>query len=651
MKILRLVSVTASFALLLSCQKQQTEAERNAEIERQVQDRLASERQATEQQRLAQQAADLDAREKALAAKESATPKKPAVSNVTSREEEPEQTVATRDRETPRGYETFYRKLEPYGAWRETGDYGYVWQPREAQRSRNWRPYTNGRWAYTDAGWTWVSDEPFGWATYHYGRWTRLSGMGWVWVPGDEWAPAWVSWREGGDHVGWAPLPPEAHFEKRTGIHKWADSYYDIDADEYVFIPNEEIGADNVQQYALPPERNVAIVTQTTNVTNITYNNTTVVNEGPNYDQLRGHSRQPVPRLRLEREYNVRESEPSRARIVGDTLALVAPLFTGRATERPRTEGAVITQTQVERNWASGGNQAEAQRAREKMRAEVTPPTNGPSKRYEKPVVPATAPVATATATAAPTASAAPAASAEPSATVAASASPAFSRRPSATPTVTPSATATTTPVPTATFTPSPTASATATPSPRARPTATAPATATPAPIASATPIATRAPLPIPTSRPIATPEATVAPASTPLAETDGSPVMRNPRGQDPRQMREEARKQQEEIRRRSFERDAQRRGMQPQTSPPMPTYGTTPAAPATPAATPAQPNEQSPAPATTAPPQTATTPNGNAATVPQRGGRGGHPRGGLRAPGPDESPSPVATPKDANQP
>ena len=66
--------------------------------------------------------------------------------------------------EQPQSYETFYRKLEPYGAWRETSDYGYVWQPRVAQQSRDWRPYTDGRWTYTDAGWTWASDEPFGWA-------------------------------------------------------------------------------------------------------------------------------------------------------------------------------------------------------------------------------------------------------------------------------------------------------------------------------------------------------------------------------------------------------------------------------------------------------------------------------------------------------
>src|SRR5690554_588061 len=85
----------------------------------------------------------------------------------------------------------FYENLEPHGEWLEMADYGYAWHPREM--ADDWRPYTVGSWAYTDAGWTWVSEEPFGWITYHYGRWVRVVDVGWVWVPDTEWAPAWVS--------------------------------------------------------------------------------------------------------------------------------------------------------------------------------------------------------------------------------------------------------------------------------------------------------------------------------------------------------------------------------------------------------------------------------------------------------------------------
>ena len=53
-------------------------------------------------------------------------------------------------------------------------------------------------------------EQPFGWATYHYGRWAYSNRLGWVWVPGTQWAPAWVAWRGSEDHLAWAPLPPDA---------------------------------------------------------------------------------------------------------------------------------------------------------------------------------------------------------------------------------------------------------------------------------------------------------------------------------------------------------------------------------------------------------------------------------------------------------
>jgi hypothetical protein len=247
-----------------------------------------------------------------------------------------------------------------------------------------------------------------------------------------------VSWRTSDRHVGWAPLPPEARFERRTGIKRWADSYYDIDVDEYVFIPNEEIGSNNISRAVVPVERNVTIVNQTTNVTNITYNNTTIVNEGPNYDQLSGRSREPLRRMRIERQYDFDEGETPRASVTGEVIAMMAPLFTARAVQKPQTVGAPIQQRASERGAeTTGANQAEVERARAKMRAEATPPPDAPPKTFDKPVV--------AEGTPAPE----PAATPTPAATTIAS--------PAATATPTPSATAT----PTATATATPTASVT----------------------------------------------------------------------------------------------------------------------------------------------------------------------------------------------
>ena len=105
-------------------------------------------------------------------------------------------------------FDEFYDELTPFGEWHDTASYGTVWQPAVA-RNTEWRPYTDGTWAVADEGWTWVSNEPFGAICYHYGRWALLVDFGWVWVPGLEWAPAWVAWRADDQFAGWAPLPPE----------------------------------------------------------------------------------------------------------------------------------------------------------------------------------------------------------------------------------------------------------------------------------------------------------------------------------------------------------------------------------------------------------------------------------------------------------
>jgi hypothetical protein len=100
----------------------------------------------------------------------------------------------------------FYSPLTPYGAWVDVSPYGRCWHP--SSETAGWRPYTVGYWEWTDAGWYWTSDEPWAWACYHYGSWVLDPVYGWVWLPGVEWAPAWVVWREAPDYIGWAPCGP-----------------------------------------------------------------------------------------------------------------------------------------------------------------------------------------------------------------------------------------------------------------------------------------------------------------------------------------------------------------------------------------------------------------------------------------------------------
>ncbi len=178
--------------------------------------------------------------------------------------------------------------LKKHGRWVKMNKWGASWQPTNVPSG--WSPYTNGNFQYCDdCGWTFASDEPWAWATYHYGRWARVhSGCGWAWIPGKVWAGSWVSWRSGGDTVGWAPLPPEAGCELGVGISTWADHEYDIGPDYDTFINIRDFGSDSYLRGGLIFDRgrNVTIINQTINITNIAYNRSVTYAGGPNFFNL-----------------------------------------------------------------------------------------------------------------------------------------------------------------------------------------------------------------------------------------------------------------------------------------------------------------------------------------------------------------------------
>jgi len=168
----------------------------------------------------------------------------------------------------------FYEPLAAHGRWEVVGTYGRCWIPGHVEAG--WRPYSNGYWQRTDAGWYWVSEEPWGWATYHYGRWDWHAAHGWVWVPHTQWAPAWVSWREGGGYVGWAPLRPSVTIGVNIGTVEYEPAHA---SRAYVFVEHRRM---------LEPVRpktvivnNTTIINKTVNITNVKVVNKTVINEGP----------------------------------------------------------------------------------------------------------------------------------------------------------------------------------------------------------------------------------------------------------------------------------------------------------------------------------------------------------------------------------
>jgi hypothetical protein len=79
-------------------------------------------------------------------------------------------------------YMTGLADLDAAGSWESSNEYGAVWVPHELPA--DWAPYRAGHWNWiTPWGWTWIDDQPWGFATSHYGRWAFV-GEHWIWVPG-----------------------------------------------------------------------------------------------------------------------------------------------------------------------------------------------------------------------------------------------------------------------------------------------------------------------------------------------------------------------------------------------------------------------------------------------------------------------------------
>lgn len=189
----------------------------------------------------------------------------------------------------------FYDNLSPYGDWFDYPSYGPCWTPYDV--SADWRPYSDGHWEYTDYGWSWASNEPWGWASYHYGRWFFDDSYGWVWVPGDEWAPAWVAWRYGDDYVGWAPLPPTAGWDASRGL-AFADAGA-IRSNEWCFVPRQQVLNISLRLQVTSVARNVTLLGRSRDATRFEVRGGRPANLGIDVAQVETMVGRRVPRVRV----------------------------------------------------------------------------------------------------------------------------------------------------------------------------------------------------------------------------------------------------------------------------------------------------------------------------------------------------------------
>ncbi len=214
----------------------------------------------------------------------------------------------------------FFNELKLHGQWRRNARYGWIWMPRV---SRRWRPYTAGRWVHTSQyGWVWDSHEPFGAIVYHYGWWDRdLNGL-WFWVPGYTWAPAWVVWKVGPTHIGWAPFPPARVWGRswRLALSQTWPSAYAPSPHEWCFVEARKIASPFMLLAVLPVEENTKHVEESATIQTVTVVNRTIVNRG-------------VDIAGLERDHGVKVDDAdtnSSSALAGKDLRIMQP-FGGEA--------------------------------------------------------------------------------------------------------------------------------------------------------------------------------------------------------------------------------------------------------------------------------------------------------------------------------
>ena len=195
-----------------------------------------------------------------------------------------------------------YEDLDDHGDWRDTPEYGHVWYPRV--EVADWAPYHYGHWAYIEPwGYTWVDDQPWGFAPFHYGRWVNVGGR-WGWIPSPPraegvvyvrpvYAPALVAFVGGGGFsvgiavggggaVGWFPLGPREVYVPSYRVSRR-------------YVENVNISNTTVNRTVINNYYQTTVVNKTT-VTNVTYVNQRVPGAVMATSQQAFTSAQPVSR-------------------------------------------------------------------------------------------------------------------------------------------------------------------------------------------------------------------------------------------------------------------------------------------------------------------------------------------------------------------
>lgn len=184
----------------------------------------------------------------------------------------------------------------------------FVWKPAPnlavgvtAGEPVEYVPYTNGQWVNTTNGWYFrAASEPEE-ITHHYGRWVYSPKIGWVWVPGRVWAPAWVEWREQDEYIAWSPIPPSFYIVNNV------ITVPPVVEERYIIVEKRYFIEPEIYRYKYKYTGNHWTIKEWKRPDGILVINNTVINRGPDVTLISTYTHKPVDIVKINYIHNKRE--------------------------------------------------------------------------------------------------------------------------------------------------------------------------------------------------------------------------------------------------------------------------------------------------------------------------------------------------------
>jgi hypothetical protein len=112
---------------------------------------------------------------------------------------------------------------------------------------------------------------------------------GWLWVPGYDWSPAWVTWGNVDNYYCWAPLMPEVNVVADFGSWRPHSFYWNVCSRDHIYDRN-------ISNVIERPERIGNVVDRITIINNFntTRRNKLYYSKGPDVHEVEGFTRQKI---------------------------------------------------------------------------------------------------------------------------------------------------------------------------------------------------------------------------------------------------------------------------------------------------------------------------------------------------------------------